>query len=132
MLGFPADLEAVELLYTSLLVQATTAMLQGRAQRSGGAGRRTRAYDESFLNAFALRIGERLAQATEAVTQAAGSDLLPVLSSRVQAVEERIEQLFGGTTSKRLSIRDNEGWAGGTAAADRASLRGGPRESIGR
>ena len=54
------------------------------------------------------------------------------LDARVQAVEERVEQLFGGTTSKRLSIRDNEGWAGGTAAADRASLRGGPRESIGR
>ncbi|MGA3488178.1 DUF2786 domain-containing protein [Micromonosporaceae bacterium DT55] len=131
VLGFPADLEAVELLYTSLLVQATTAMLQGRAQRRGSAGRRTRAYDESFLNAFALRIGERLSQATEAVTQAAGSDLLPVLSSRVQAVEERVEQLFGGTTSKRLSIRDNEGWAGGTAAADRALLSGGTRESIG-
>ncbi|WP_238424813.1 DUF2786 domain-containing protein [Micromonospora parastrephiae] len=36
VLGWPADLVAVELLYTSLLVQATAAMLRGRAERDRG------------------------------------------------------------------------------------------------
>ena len=36
VLGFAADVESVELLYTSLLVQATSAMVRGGAQRGGG------------------------------------------------------------------------------------------------
>ncbi|SCL25218.1 Protein of unknown function [Micromonospora nigra] len=126
VLGWPADLEAVELLYTSLLVQATTAMLRGRGERRSG-GRRTRGWDESFLNAFALRIGERLRSATESVDRetaaAAGPErLLPVLAARSEAVRERLDTLFPGVTRHRLSVRDAEGWSSGTAAADRASL----------
>ncbi|MGQ5263429.1 DUF2786 domain-containing protein [Micromonospora sp. ZYX-F-536] len=127
VLGWPADLVAVELLYTSLLVQATAAMLRGRAERRPGAGRRTRVWDESFLNAFALRIGERLRAATEAADQAAAETagperLLPVLAARGEAVRERLDTLFPGVTRHRLSVRDAEGWSSGTSAADRASL----------
>ncbi|MBY8871706.1 DUF2786 domain-containing protein [Micromonospora sp. PLK6-60] len=128
VLGYPADLAAVELLYTSLLVQATAAMLRGRGERrSTGGSRRTKAYDESFLNAFALRIGERLREAAEAANRAAteaGADrLLPVLAARSDAVRQRLDTLFPGTTRGRLTVRDAEGWSSGTAAADRASLR---------
>ncbi|MER7459943.1 DUF2786 domain-containing protein [Micromonospora sp. NPDC126480] len=123
VLGWAADLEAVELLYTSLLVQATAAMLRGRDQRRPTGGRRTRGYDESFLNAFALRIGERLRSATGAATESAGTDrLLPVLAARSEAVRERLDTLFPGVTRARLTVRDAEGWSSGTAAADAASL----------
>ncbi|MFC4020841.1 DUF2786 domain-containing protein [Micromonospora sp. GCM10011542] len=128
VLGWPADLVAVELLYTSLLVQATAAMLRGRTERrAGGGGKRTRAWDESFLNAFALRIGERLRASTEAAgreaVEAAGPErLLPVLAARGEAVRERLVTLFPGVTRHRLSVRDAEGWSSGTSAADRASL----------
>ncbi|MEH1166325.1 DUF2786 domain-containing protein [Micromonospora sp. CPCC 205539] len=127
VLGWPADLVAVELLYTSLLVQATAAMLRGRAERRPGAGRRTKVWDESFLNAFALRIGERLRAATEAAdreaAETAGPEkLLPVLAARGEAVQERLTTLFPGVTRHRLSVRDAEGWSSGTSAADRASL----------
>jgi hypothetical protein len=131
VLGFPADLAAVELLYTSLLVQATAAMLRGRTERRAtGGSRRTKAYDESFLNAFALRIGERLRAATEEASREAareeGTDrLLPVLAARTDAVRERLDDLFPGVTRKRLTVADEEGWASGTSAADRAAL-GGP------
>ncbi|MGB2568963.1 DUF2786 domain-containing protein [Micromonospora citrea] len=126
VLGFPADLEAVELLYTSLLVQATAAMLRGRGERTRK-GRRTKAYDESFLHAFALRIGERLRAATEAADREAAEvtgpqRLLPVLAARSDAVRERMETLFPRATSSRLTIRDTEGWHSGTSAADRARL----------
>ncbi|MFY1619058.1 DUF2786 domain-containing protein [Micromonospora sp. WMMD736] len=142
VLGWPADLVAVELLYTSLLVQATAAMLRGRAERRPGSGRRTKVWDESFLNAFALRIGERLRAATDAATEAAGQTeagadrLLPVLAERGEAVRERLETLFPGVTRHRLSVRDAEGWSSGTSAADRASLDVGggskPRQVPGR
>ncbi|MFD6680601.1 DUF2786 domain-containing protein [Micromonospora parva] len=145
VLGWPADLVAVELLYTSLLVQATAAMLRGRAERRPGSGRRTKVWDESFLNAFALRIGERLRTATEAATDAAdqaaaetaGAErLLPVLAARGEAVRERLDTLFPGVTRRRLSVRDAEGWSSGTSAADRASLDVGggrkPRQVPGR
>ncbi|PZG01567.1 DUF2786 domain-containing protein [Micromonospora deserti] len=132
VLGWPADLAAVELLYTSLLVQATAAMLRGRSERSGNAGRRTRGYDESFLNAFALRIGERLRAAAEeadrqVAAEAGRERLLPVLAARSEAVRERLDALFPGVTRARLTVRDAEGWHSGTSAADRASLEvGGP------
>ncbi|SCG62417.1 DUF2786 domain-containing protein [Micromonospora halophytica] len=129
VLGFPADLEAVELLYTSLLVQATAAMLRGRGERKRK-GRRTKAYDESFLHAFALRIGERLRAATEAADRQAAETagqqrLLPVLAARSDAVRARMETLFPRATSSRLTIRDAEGWHSGTSAADRARLDAG-------
>ncbi|MFC3504006.1 DUF2786 domain-containing protein [Micromonospora krabiensis] len=128
VLGWPADLAAVELLYTSLLVQATGAMLRGRNERRAtSAGRRTKGYDEAFLHAFALRIGERLRAASAAVNaqaaQEAGAErLLPVLAARGEAVKERLDNLFPGVTRARLTVRDAEGWASGTSAADRASL----------
>ncbi|GAA3736444.1 DUF2786 domain-containing protein [Micromonospora maritima] len=123
VLGFPADLAAVELLHTSLLVQATAAMLRGRAERGRAGGRRTKVYDESFLNAFALRIGERLrAASTAAAEEWADDRLLPVLAARSDAVRERLDQLFPGTTRHRLQVRDAQGWTSGTSAADRASL----------
>lgn len=130
VLGFPADLVAVDLLHTSLLVQATAAMLRGRGERRAGSGRRTRGYDESFLNAFALRIGERLRAATAAEERVAveerGDDrLLPVLAARSDAVRERVDQLFPGLTRHRLQVRDAEGWTSGAWAADRASLDAG-------
>ncbi|WP_107076533.1 DUF2786 domain-containing protein, partial [Micromonospora sp. MH33] len=126
VLGFPADLAAVELLHTSLLVQATAAMLRGRGERRAGGGRRTKGYDESFLNAFALRIGERLRAATATVAEERADDrLLPVLAARSDAVKERVDQLFPGVTRHRLQVCDAEGWTSGTTAADRASLDAG-------
>src|SRR5690606_41250468 len=40
VLGFPTDVESVELLYTSLLVQATAAMVRGGPQRGRGGAQR--------------------------------------------------------------------------------------------
>ncbi|MEE3919446.1 hypothetical protein V2I01_17315 [Micromonospora sp. BRA006-A] len=76
VLGFPADLAAVELLHTSLLVQATAAMLRGRGERGRAGGRRTKGYDESFLNAFALRVGDRLRSASAAAAEELDDDRL--------------------------------------------------------
>ncbi len=65
VIGFPADLDAVELLFTSLLVQANTAMLRSGGKRDGAGRSRTRAFRQSFLLSYAVRIGERLSEAAD-------------------------------------------------------------------
>ncbi|GGV70929.1 MULTISPECIES: DUF2786 domain-containing protein [Streptomyces] len=120
VVGFEADLEAVELLYTSLLVQATTAMTKAEAAQRAGGRRRTKTFRQSFLAAYAHRVGTRLAVAAESqVTQ----DLLPVLASRDVAVADRVERMFPETTTTRLrGVSDAAGWAQGAEAADRARM----------
>jgi len=144
VVGFAVDLEAVELLHTSLLVQATAALTEATRRRGSGRHGRTRAFRQSFLLAYAHRIAQRLAAATADATSAVladdadgpadsadsagGSDLLPVLAAREAAVRESADRLFPDTTSTRMpTARDWDGWVEGTTAADRATLTpGGP------
>ncbi|PZH19680.1 aromatic acid decarboxylase [Streptomyces sp. NTH33] len=125
VVGFEADLEAVELLHTSLLVQATTAMTRAEAAQRASGRRRTRTFRQSFLAAYAHRIGTRLAAAAEAqVTE----DLLPVLASRDVAVADRLDRMFPETATTRLrGVTDEAGWTEGAQAADRAEVRSRPR-----
>jgi hypothetical protein len=148
VIGFEADLDAVEMLFTSLLVQADTAMLRAGARQDARGRSRTRAFRQSFLIAYAHRIGERLSVAAEhAVKEAAGeldaghqdqagsatgsqgtagTALVPFLAARSEAVDEAVDEMFGGSLTKSRGPRatDLEGWNSGRAAADMASLQG--------
>lgn len=120
--GGDDDVDAVELLYTSLLCQAASAM--NSAARAGG---RSRSFRHAFLVAYANRIGSRLADATATATADAvdehGSDrLLPVLAARADAAEDAAREAFPNMRSVGFSARDAAGWAAGIAAADRAQL----------
>ncbi|GGW17751.1 hypothetical protein GCM10018980_32090 [Streptomyces capoamus] len=125
VVGFEADLEAVDMLYTSLLVQATHAMTKAEAAQRAGGRRRTKTFRQSFLAAYAHRVGDRLAAAAETqVTR----DLLPVLATRATAVTGRLERMFPETTTTRLrGVSDAAGWTEGARAADRAQVRARPR-----
>ncbi|MEV4439484.1 DUF2786 domain-containing protein [Streptomyces sp. NPDC049577] len=125
VVGFEADLELVELMYTSLLVQATTAMRRAAdAHHADGRSRRTRDFRQSFLIAYGARIGDRLAEAVRDVAaRERRTEVLPVLAARDLAVGETAERLFPDTTAHRLKGRDAEGWARGAEAADAAVLR---------
>ena len=61
VVGFEGDLEAVELLYTSLLVQGTAAMTKAEAAQRAGGRKRTKTFRQSFLLAYAGRLGDLLA-----------------------------------------------------------------------
>jgi hypothetical protein len=128
LVGHHTDLEAVEMMFTSLLVQAVKAMT-GTSARPDRYGRNTtRSFRQSFLMAYAQRIGERLARATrqagEEMAAEVGPHLLPVLSARSAAVDETFAQLFPQLTSHVTSITNRDGWNSGLAAADRAQLHG--------
>jgi hypothetical protein len=143
VIGFPADLDAVELLFTSLLVQANTAMLRAGGKQDAYGRSRTRAFRTSFLVSYAIRIGERLSAAAgqaeqEAVTEQraaagpggpgggarGGTDLVPFLAARHQAVDDAVDEMFGDGLTRTRAVRatDAEGWTSGRAAADLASL----------
>ncbi|MFH0521064.1 DUF2786 domain-containing protein [Streptomyces sp. M41] len=126
VVGFEADLEVVELLYTSLLVQAQTAMAKAEAAQRAGGRRRTKTFRQSFLAAYAHRVGTHLATAARTpVTR----DLLPVLASREVAVTDRVDRMFPETTTTRLrGVSDEAGWVEGSEAADRAQVN--PRRPL--
>lgn len=132
VLGFPADLDAVELLFTSLLVQATGAMTRAGSRTDARGRTRTRSFRQSFLTAYAYRIGERLREATEEVTAEAseqmtastGRSLLPVLAARSEAVDKAVDELFTKLVPTAApSVTNAEGWRAGRAAADLATLQ---------
>ncbi|BCL29761.1 DUF2786 domain-containing protein [Streptomyces aurantiacus] len=134
VVGFEADLEAVELLYTSLLVQATAAMTKAEAAQRAGGRKRTKSFRQSFLAAYAHRIGDRLADAadgqvsaTEGESGTAEGELLPVLAARDVAVTDETERMFPDTVTTRMrGVTDAAGWQEGAAAADRAQVRARP------
>lgn len=133
VVGDGNGLEATEMLFTSLLVQATAAMEavgRGAGTRSHVRSKRFRS---SFFNGFASRIGQRLMEA-QATAQAAaeadtGADLLPVLRSRDEEAERRLHELFPKLSTMRVRAVDGAGWVAGASAADQCSL-GVPRTPV--
>lgn len=125
LIGEVMDLEITELLATSLLVQATRAMVAEGKQISRGGRSSTRSFRQSFLVAYAVRIGERL---TEAVTRThdpvEDERLLPVLAARSRAVDEKFDELFSDSNlvHRSQSVTNGAGWEAGRAAADRADI----------
>lgn len=116
--GAPGDLWAVDLLYTSLLVQAAVA-LQREQERS-------RSFRHAFLLSFGHRIGERLreatASATAAATHSSANAFLPVLAAREDAAEAARDAAFPHTTPLRVAMSNAAGAAAGRAAASTASI----------
>ncbi|EID15830.1 hypothetical protein MXEN_05125 [Mycobacterium xenopi RIVM700367] len=122
IIGCQTDLNLVELLTTSLLVQANRAMLS--AGRGGGAQARSRSFRHSFYVAYAQRIGERLDTASASVATEAEREarLLPVLAANSRATEELTARLFPSTVPRAVAVSNGAGWGAGRAAANMAVL----------
>jgi hypothetical protein len=133
VIGFVDDLDAVDAMFTSLLVQATKSMI-AKGRRIDHQGRsRTRSYRQSFLMAFASRIHERLEVAAVSARRQAETeltmDLLPVLAGRDDEVDDALAAMFPHLRTVRgPSATDSEGWTAGRAAAELATL--GPRQEV--
>ena len=121
LVGEELDLEIVELLSASLLVQATRAMVAAGEKARKGDEERSAVFRKSFLLAYAHRIGERLRAANEVPSD--DDRLLPVLAERKKAVEEYFGTMFTRTVSKSTPVRSAAGWDAGRTAADQASLK---------
>ena len=134
MLGTPVDVDQVEMLFTSLLIQATRAMAEAGARRAGSSSGdhpplprvlRSSSFRRSFLMAYAVRIGERLNEANDAATASYGSALVPLLQRQTNAVQAEFDRLFPQTRQARAGRYNALGWDAGRAAADRAVFTAG-------
>lgn len=122
LVGTESDLELVELLTTSLLVQANRAMLSA-GRLTTDRQTRTRSFRQSFLISYAVRIGERLtAASTSVTTEVDRGKLLPVLAARSKATEDLTNRLFPAQVARAVSASNYTGVAAGRAAADLAEL----------
>ncbi len=122
--GAETDLDLVDLLATSLLAQASRAMLIAGRQHDVRGQSRTKSFRQSFLVAYAARIGERLDATSSAVTEELRSEnrLLPVLAARNRAADEAFSRLFPRTVASPLVAYDYLGLGAGRSAADTAML----------
>ncbi len=130
VIGFASDVAAAELLFTSLLLQAQRALDDAARRAPAGTRARSQSYRSAFLLAYTTRIGDRLEEINAAVyadvAAEQGSDFLPVLRSRADAVDEVLAARFGDLESGRVRGGwDPAGWASGQVAADNARLGAG-------
>jgi hypothetical protein len=130
VMGDENELDSVEILTTSLLLQATRAMIASGGHTAKTGQSRTRSFRQSFLVAYATRIGERLEQAAETSLEEThdSARLLPVLASQQKKVDDAFTTMFPSTVGKRVSVSNDAGWGAGRAAADRAALT--PRREV--
>ena len=124
IVGDAADIEAVELISTSLLVQASGAMLGHGSLVDRWGTSRTRSFRQSFLVSYAVRIGERLQAATDKAAADTGrsGQLVPLLRRRAERVDAAMNSMFPELISRGPSVSNEFGWAAGRAAADLAVL----------
>lgn len=126
VIGYESDLERVELLYTSLLLQAT----RQAANLRPPCGVKLISYRKSWLSGFSLSISERLiaaerrAAADTSGTPEGVSTELVLVDRRTQVDQEFARRYPKTTTTKRRKMGIN-GYDHGRAAGQRADLGNG-------
>lgn len=129
MFGLPSDLERIEILWASLLVQVAREM--ARIVVPPGINKVT--YVKSFLLAYAQTVRQRLEAAERKARQdeqherfaagGTGSGVLVVLERRDQLVREAMREVYPKTRRTTVS-RSRAGMAAGAEAGQRADLGG--------
>ena len=131
LVGFTADVDRAEMLFTSLLLQATAAVTAAPVPEVPR-GLTTTSWRRNFLLGYARKAGERLHAATEAAVAraeeqraAAGTtaSVALVLADRIEAVDSWVAEQYGRLgTAPSARATSSAGWRQGEAAAARADL----------
>ena len=138
VIGVDDDCDRVELLYTSLLLQATR--LGGAAWAARRSSGSQVAWKREFMFGFAARVGERLAELSAlaaTVPDRAGGpgpgSLALVLAGRAERVDDWMARAYPRVRSlaPAAGFTGHGGVAAGRASADRADL-GSPAVEAGR
>ncbi|MFC4946463.1 DUF2786 domain-containing protein [Pseudonocardia sp. GCM10023141] len=131
VIGFASDRERVELLYTSLLLQAGSQLARQRPHR---AGESVAAYRRSWLHGFAVEVHRRL-DAAESLARAeaesrrahpsspaGGRSVALVLADRSTRVEQAFTEAFPSLGAARRQSLTGSGFPAGTAAGRQADI----------
>ncbi len=134
LIGYETDVALTEMLYTSLLVQATRVVSSPETKASKPGYVHGTAFCRSFLIGFAQRVGERLRQSNDDVmatlyvpgeeTPESTRSVALVLAGRSKDVAEDVFRRYGRVRPARSTTAQSsvEGVAAGTAAANKADL----------
>jgi hypothetical protein len=131
--GHASDRERVELLYTSLQLQATSQLVRVRPQWQGES---VAAYRRSWLAGFATEVHRRLVAAEQrAAEQAAtdrpvpeaapGNSVALVLADRRERVDAAFAAAFPHLATARRSVLSGSGFTAGVRAGGHADLGAG-------
>lgn len=125
--GFASDIERVQLLYTSLLLQATTQLSHVRPDNNGWYPESTAAYRRTWLSGFSAAVSRRLVAAearaaSTATTTSSGTSAELVLRDRKTQVEHAYQQAFPNLRTSRRRQLSGSGYADGHDAGQRANL----------
>lgn len=129
LFGYASDLERVEVLYTSLLLQATTQVMRTTAPPFES----TAAFRRSWLAGFTAAVAGRLRDterraATDAETAASaggqGRSVELVLLDRSRAAEAAMHSTYPHLTNGRRRALSGSGGRSGFSAGQRADLGG--------
>ncbi|WP_410810435.1 DUF2786 domain-containing protein [Micromonospora sp. 067-2] len=121
LFGFASDLERVDLLFTSLLVQAA----HGLAGTAVPAGEHPAAFHRSWLAGFAEVIGGRLwAAETAAADESGRPSVALVLADRSDRVQRRLAEQYPRLRTAPPRRLAGSGFGPGAEAGSRADLGG--------
>ncbi|MGQ0468027.1 MAG: DUF2786 domain-containing protein [Sporichthyaceae bacterium] len=124
LFGHEADLARVELLYTSLLVQAAIGLV--RDAGAAAPGEDLRAFRRSWLAGFAAAVGARLREAEllaeHTADNGAGRCVALVLADRSAEVAQAVQQHYPRLGNARRRQLSGSGFAHGRASGTRADL----------
>jgi len=134
--GHASDRERVEVLYTSLLLQATAQLVRVRPPWPGES---VTAYRRSWLEGFAAQIHRRLVEAEERAAGEAtaraptsgSTGVALVLAHRRRRVDEQFGATYPRLATLRPSVLSGSGRAAGALAGQRADLGGGGGLGVG-
>lgn len=126
LVGFECDIAVVELLFTSLLVQANFAMVEASHGQ-----RRVRAFRHAFLLGYSATVGRRISEAQRRAVDEASSSGSPaaavVLADRSKEVARAVGEMFPRLSPLRTTLSDGGGLEAGRAAGKRADITAGRR-----
>jgi hypothetical protein len=121
LFGFASDLERVEILFTSLLVQAA----HGLASAPVPPGDHPAAFRRSWLAGFATAVGGRLREAeSAAAAQSSTTSVALVLADRSVHVDRRLAEVYPRLRTAGARRLAGSGLSQGVAAGHRADLGG--------
>ena len=121
LFGFASDLERVELLFTSLLVQAA----HGLAGTPVPAGAHPAAFRRTWLAGFAHVVADRLwAAEAGAVVESGAPSVALVLADRSDRVQRRIAEVYPRLRAAAPRRLAGSGFGSGAEAGRRADLGG--------
>lgn len=128
LVGFESDLDQVDMLFTSLLLQVFSEMAKADVPYYED----TRSFRTSYLSAFTVEVYIRLQAARQRAQsdheESTGQSTALVLVDRSHDVDRAYTQEFAGRkirTGGRTTVNSGAGWKAGTAAGQRADIGGG-------